>query len=181
MPFLVLIEGIGSGRSSRDSRWRRCIFVNASRKSDRSFLGAFLPDLFSVTYQFFLYLSYFSEDGQWEWFSCANLSISMHFSSVQPILSYESRCVAMMRHGLLQATFKRCSWWPCNPSHVPAWCRHLEATHALATWTRTCRGSPSLPKSRLASARVAACPALARDALSRPMPAPACTIVPRWR
>ena len=26
------------------------------------------------------------------------------------------------------ATFKRCSWWPCNPSHVPAWCRHLEAT-----------------------------------------------------
>ena len=33
-----------------DSRWRRCIFVSASRKSDRSFIGAFLPDLFSVIY-----------------------------------------------------------------------------------------------------------------------------------
>ena len=67
-----------------------------------------------------------------------------------------------------------------HPSHVPAWCRQLEATHALATWTRTCRGSPSLPKSRLASAYVAACPALARDAISRPKPAPACTFVPHW-
>ena len=39
---------IGSSRSSPDSRWRRCISVSASRKSDRSFIGAFLPDLFSV-------------------------------------------------------------------------------------------------------------------------------------
>ena len=29
---------LGSGRSSPDSRWRRCIFVSASRKSDRSFI-----------------------------------------------------------------------------------------------------------------------------------------------
>ena len=43
---------IGSGRSSPDSRWRRCIFVSASRKSDRSFIGAFLPDLFMVKNQF---------------------------------------------------------------------------------------------------------------------------------
>ena len=47
----------------------------------------------SVRYKFFFYLSYSSEDGQQEWFSCANLSISMHFSSVQPILSCESRYV----------------------------------------------------------------------------------------
>ena len=32
--------------------------------SDRSFIGAFLPDSFSEIYQFFLYLSYSSEDGQ---------------------------------------------------------------------------------------------------------------------
>ena len=64
--------------------------VTAPRKSDRSFIGAFLPDLFSEIYQFFLHLSY-SDDGQYEWFSCANSSISMPFSSVQPILSCESR------------------------------------------------------------------------------------------
>ena len=39
----------------------------------------------------FLYLSYSSEDGQQEWSSCASLCIAMHFSSVQPILSCESR------------------------------------------------------------------------------------------
>ena len=48
MPPEVLIKKIGSCRSSPDSRWRRCIFVSASRKSDRSFIGAFLPELFSV-------------------------------------------------------------------------------------------------------------------------------------
>ena len=41
MPPLVLMKGIGSARSSPHSRWRRCIFVSASRQSDRSFIGAF--------------------------------------------------------------------------------------------------------------------------------------------
>ena len=41
-------KGIGSARSSPDSRWRRFINVTAVRKSDRSLIGAFLPDLFSV-------------------------------------------------------------------------------------------------------------------------------------
>ena len=59
-------------RSSPDSRWRRFIIVFAVRKSVRSFIGAFLPDFFSDIYQFFLYLSYSSEDGQLEWSSCAN-------------------------------------------------------------------------------------------------------------
>ena len=46
----------------------------------------------SVRYaSFFLSLSYSSEDGQQEWSSCANLSIAMHFSSVQPIFSCESQ------------------------------------------------------------------------------------------
>ena len=45
-----------------------CIFVNASRKSDRSFIGAFLPDLFNKI-PVFLHLSVSSEDVQWEWSS----------------------------------------------------------------------------------------------------------------
>ena len=42
----------------------RSMIVTAVRKSDRSFIGAFLPDLFSEIYQFFFYLSHSSEDGQ---------------------------------------------------------------------------------------------------------------------
>ena len=37
--------------------------LSASRKSDRSFMGAFLHDLFSQKNQFFQYRSYSSEDG----------------------------------------------------------------------------------------------------------------------
>ena len=50
--FWYCQEGIGASRSSPDSRWRRCNFVNASLKFERSFIGAFLRDLFSVIYQF---------------------------------------------------------------------------------------------------------------------------------
>ena len=46
---------------------------------------------------FFLYLSNSSSNGQKEWFSCANLFIAMHVSSVQPILSCESRYVECFR------------------------------------------------------------------------------------
>ena len=88
---VVLLKGIGSGRSSLDSLWRRFIDVTAVRKFYRGLIGAFLPDLFSVIYQFFPYLSNFPDNGQWEWFSCAHVSISMHFSSVHPIFSCESR------------------------------------------------------------------------------------------
>ena len=49
--------GVCFGRSSPDSRWRRFIFVIASLKFDRSFIGAFLPDLFSEIFQFSPYLS----------------------------------------------------------------------------------------------------------------------------
>ena len=54
MPFLVLIEK--SWFKSLFSRFtvetvQSCIFVTASRKSERSFIGAFLPDLKN---QFFL-------------------------------------------------------------------------------------------------------------------------------
>ena len=84
-------KGIGSGRSSPGSRWRRFKIVTAVWKSDRRFIGAFLPELFSEIYQFVFYLSYSSEDGQSMWSSCANLSTAMHFSSVQPSFSCESR------------------------------------------------------------------------------------------
>ena len=46
---------------------------------------------FCLTYKFFLFLSNSSVDGQQVKSFCANSSISMHFSSVQPILSSESR------------------------------------------------------------------------------------------
>ena len=54
MPPLVLIKKkrTGSGRFSPDSRWRRFKIVTASQKSDRNFIGAFLPDLFSEIHQF---------------------------------------------------------------------------------------------------------------------------------
>ena len=52
IPPVELIRRIGSGRSSPDSLWSRCISESASRKFDRSFIGAFLPDLFSVINHF---------------------------------------------------------------------------------------------------------------------------------
>ena len=82
---------IGASRSSPDSWWRRCIFVNASLKSDRSFIGACLPDVFREIDQVFLYLSNSSGEGRQVKSFCANSSISMHFSSVRPTLSCESR------------------------------------------------------------------------------------------
>ena len=48
---------MGSARSSPDSRWRRFLIVTAARKSDRSRIGAFLPDLFKVRYQCFFDIS----------------------------------------------------------------------------------------------------------------------------
>ena len=44
---------MGSGRYSPDSRWRRFFNVTAVRKSDRSLIGAFLPDLFGARYNNF--------------------------------------------------------------------------------------------------------------------------------
>ena len=53
MPLLVFDKNeLDKIAFSPDSRWRPCIFVSASRKSDRSFIGTLLPDLFSVMYHF---------------------------------------------------------------------------------------------------------------------------------
>ena len=84
-------KGMGSARSSPDSRWRRFLIVTAARKSDRSRIGAFLPDSSNVRCHCPWYLLNSSLDRRYEWSSCANLSISMHFYSVQPILCCESR------------------------------------------------------------------------------------------
>ena len=54
----------GSARSSPDSRRKRFMIVTAARKSDRSRIGAFLPDLFHVRCQCFVYLRYSSLDGR---------------------------------------------------------------------------------------------------------------------
>ena len=42
----------------------KCPYPGTTIRRHRSFIGAFLPDLFSEIYQFFRYLSYSSEDGQ---------------------------------------------------------------------------------------------------------------------
>ena len=46
-------EGIGASRSSPDSRCRRCNYVNASLKSERSFIGSLRPDVLREIHQFF--------------------------------------------------------------------------------------------------------------------------------
>ena len=58
--FWYCQERIGASRSSPDSQWRRCNFVKASLKSERSFIGLFLPDVLREIRQFFLYLKYSS-------------------------------------------------------------------------------------------------------------------------
>ena len=59
------------------------IFVNASLKSDRGFIGAFRPDVLTEIHQFFLYLIYSSDDIRQVKSFCASLSIWMHISSVR--------------------------------------------------------------------------------------------------
>ena len=54
--LLYCCGDIGSARSSPGSRWRRFMIVTAARKSDRSRIGAFLPDLFDVRYHCLWYL-----------------------------------------------------------------------------------------------------------------------------
>ena len=72
-------EELVQGCNSPDSRWRRCTFVRASRKSDRSFIGAFLPDSFSEIYSF----SYISRTTQ-----------TMGNRSGFPVLICPSRCTS---------------------------------------------------------------------------------------
>ena len=72
-------KGIGSGRSSPDSRWRRFIIVTVVRKSDRSFIGAFLPYFFTS----FSDISHTPHGtGGRSGLPVPNLSIAMHFSSI---------------------------------------------------------------------------------------------------
>ena len=60
--FWYCKERIGASRSSPDSRWRRCNFVNASLNSERSFIGWLRPDVLREIHPFFLYLKYSSFD-----------------------------------------------------------------------------------------------------------------------
>ena len=46
-------NAVSANRSSPDSRWRRCNFVNPSPKSDRSFIGALCPHVLREIHQFF--------------------------------------------------------------------------------------------------------------------------------
>ena len=86
-------KGMGSARSSPDSRWRWFLIVTAARKSGRSRIGAFLPDLFNVRYHCPWYLL----NSSLEWSSCANLSISMHRAEVQLIPSCDSQYILVSK------------------------------------------------------------------------------------
>ena len=99
---------IGSAISSPDSRWRRFLRETAARKSGRSRIGAFLPDLFKVRYHCPWYLLNSSVERLYVWFCFANSSISMHFCSFQPIASCDSRWTWSLRNR---------SWIPlkCSP------------------------------------------------------------------
>ena len=70
--FGVDKKGIGSGRSSPDSRWRRChtcdCFSFVWSESHRCIFAPFVQWDIPV----FRYLSNSSEDGRLEWSSCAN-------------------------------------------------------------------------------------------------------------
>ena len=104
--FWYCQEGIGASRSSPDSWWRRCNFVNASLKLERSFIGPIFPDVLREIHQFFLYLKYSSCDMRYVKSFCASLSIWVHTSSVRSMLSCDSRNV--------ESFWKR-SWIPSKP------------------------------------------------------------------
>ena len=53
-------KGIGASCSFPHSWWRRCNLVNASLKSERSFIGPIFPDILRETHHFFLYRKYSS-------------------------------------------------------------------------------------------------------------------------
>ena len=91
-----------SQRGIGDSRWRRCIFVSASWKSDRSFIVHFCL-ICSVRYTSYFISRTPQRMGNKKGFPVLISSISMHFSSVQQILSCESRHVE---------SFKKRSWIP---------------------------------------------------------------------
>ena len=107
---------IRASRSSPDSWWRRCNFVNASL----SFIGLLRPDVLREIHQFFLYLNYSSDDMRWVKSFCASLSIRMHTSSVRSILSCESRNVQ--------------SFWKRSWIHTKFFLMHL----FLRLWAMKC-------------------------------------------
>ena len=82
---------MGSSTCSPDSWCRRFFIETAARKSDRSFIGPFLPDLFKVRYHCPWYLFFSSGVRRYVWSSCASSSHSLHFCSVHPIASCDSR------------------------------------------------------------------------------------------
>ena len=65
--------------------------LTAALKSDRSFIGPFLPALFKVRYHCPWYLFFSSGVRRYVWSSCAISSHSLHFCSVHPIASCDSR------------------------------------------------------------------------------------------
>ena len=126
-------KGTGSGRSSPDSRWRPFIIVTAVRKSDRSYIGAFLPDLFigSRRFQAFAF--------------CVFLFLVVHLSATTSVRSDAAPWVVSSR---------QCRMGPDLERSTPTWPKTLTGP-VQGRWERT-HGDQSPVKVRSFEAAMAA-------------------------
>ena len=90
--FWFCQKKIGASLFSPDSRWRRCNFVNASLKSERSFIGSLRPGVEKDPPILFVSKVLVLGHAIGKFF-CASLSIWVNTSSVRSMLSCDSRNV----------------------------------------------------------------------------------------
>ena len=93
----IVLEKMGSSTFSPDSRCRRFLMETAARKSNRSFISRFSPYLFKLRYHCPGYLLCSSGEKRYVWSSFASSSHSLHFCSVHPIASCDSRYTGSLR------------------------------------------------------------------------------------
>ena len=70
----------------------------AARKSDRSFIGPLLSDVFKVRYHCPWYLLFSSGVRRYVWSFFASSSNSLHFCSIHPIASCDSRQTGSLKN-----------------------------------------------------------------------------------
>ena len=108
---------ICSSTCSADS-WCRLFFKEtAARKSDRNFIGLFLPAFFKVRYHCPWYLFFPDRVKRYVWSSCASSSRSLHFCFVHPIASCDSRFTGSLRNRLW-ISVKRSAWESTYLQHL---------------------------------------------------------------
>ena len=106
--FWYCQKGIGVSPSSPDSRWRRCIFVNASLKSDRSFTGAFRPDVLRESTGLFVSQKLFGRHAIGEIFLRHLVHVDAYFFSS---INSELRCTKFLNLSGSDREFLQNSFW----------------------------------------------------------------------